>query len=178
VAFKTRNQGVSWETISPALTRNDATKLVSSGGPITKDNTSVEYYGTIYTFAESPVQKGVLWSGSDDGVVQVSKNDGGAWTNVTPRDLLPWSMMSIIDASPHNAGTAYLAANRYKLDDAKPYLYKTTDFGASWKKIVKGIPQNEFTHVIREDPTGRNAVRRTEGITCRSMTGRAGSPFR
>jgi len=156
--FKTTNEGMSWETISPDLTRNDSTKLGSSGGPITKDNTSVEYYGTIFTFAESPVQKGVLWSGSDDGIVQVSKNDGGAWTNVTPRDLPPWSMMSIIEASPHNAGTAYLAANRYKLDDAKPYLYRTTDFGATWKKIVKGIPQNEFTHVIREDPAQKGML--------------------
>ncbi len=158
VIFKTTNEGMSWQTISPDLTRNDSTKLGSSGGPITKDNTSVEYYGTIFTLAESPVQRGVLWSGSDDGVVQLSQNDGATWTNVTPKELPPWTMMSIIDASPHDAGTAYLAANRYKLDDFKPYLFKTTDFGKSWKKIVNGIPQNEFTHVIREDPTNKGML--------------------
>lgn len=158
VVFKTTNEGMSWDKISADLTRNDTTKLRSSGGPITKDNTSVEYYGTIFTFAESPVQRGVLWSGSDDGVIQVSQNDGSVWSNVTPKELPPWTMMSIIDASSYDAGTAYLAANRYKLDDFKPYLFKTTDFGKSWKKIVKGIPENEFTHVIREDPTRKGLL--------------------
>lgn len=150
--FKSTNEGMSWDIVSPDLTRNDTSKLGSSGGPITKDNTSVEYYGTIFTFSESPVRQGVLWSGSDDGLVYVSKDDGKSWTKVTPRDVPSWSMMSMIEASPHDAGTAYLAANRYKLDDFKPYLFKTTDFGESWTKIVKGIPENHFTHVIREDP--------------------------
>lgn len=150
--FKTTDEGMSWRIISPDLTRNDTSKLGSSGGPITKDNTSVEYYGTIFTFAESPVRKGVLWSGSDDGLVHVSQDDGASWKDVTPADLPAWSMASIIEPSPHDAGTAYLAADRYKLDDFKPYLFRTTDFGKSWKKIVRGIPENEFTHVIREDP--------------------------
>jgi photosystem II stability/assembly factor-like uncharacterized protein len=158
VVFKSTNEGMSWEKISPDLTRNDTTKMFSSGGPITKDNTSVEYYCTIFTFAESPVQKGILWSGSDDGLIHVTKDDGKNWENVTPKDLPEWSMASIIDASPHNAGTAYLAANRYKLDDFKPYIFKTNDFGKSWKKIVRGIPENEFVHVVREDPNRKGLL--------------------
>ncbi len=156
--FKSTNEGMSWEIIGPDLTRNDTNKLGSSGGPITKDNTSVEYYGTIFTFAESPVQQGVLWSGSDDGMIYVSQDDGKSWKNVTPKELPSWTMMSIIDASPHEAGTAYLAANRYKLDDFKPYLFKTTDFGNSWTKIVSGIPKDQFTHVIREDPNKKGML--------------------
>ena len=158
VVFKSRNEGMSWEKISPDLTRNDTTKMYSSGGPITKDNTSVEYYCTIFTFAESPVQKGVLWSGSDDGLIHVSTNDGKNWSNVTPKDLPDWSMVSILDASPFQSGTAYVAANRYKLDDFKPYIFKTNDFGKSWKKIVRGIPENEFVHVVREDPNRKGLL--------------------
>jgi photosystem II stability/assembly factor-like uncharacterized protein len=156
--FKTTNEGMSWEIISGDLTRNDTSKMASSGGPITKDNTSVEYYGTIFTFAESPVQRGVLWSGSDDGVVQVSRDDGATWTKVTPGGLPEWSMMSIIDASPFDAGTAWLAANRYKLDDFRPYIYRTTDFGRSWSKITGGIPDGEFVHVVREDPNKKGLL--------------------
>jgi photosystem II stability/assembly factor-like uncharacterized protein len=156
--FRSSDEGESWDLISPDLTRHDSTKLGSSGGPITKDNTSVEYYGTIFAFAESPVQRGVLWSGSDDGMIHVSKDDGKSWTDVTPGDLPPWSMVSIIDPSPFDAGTAYAAINRYKLDDFHPYLYKTTDFGASWKRIVRGIPEKEFTHVIREDPNRKGLL--------------------
>jgi len=156
--FKSTDEGMSWQVVSPDLTRNDTSKMASSGGPITKDNTSVEYYGTIFTFAESPVQKGVLWSGSDDGVVQVSRDDGATWTNVTPGGLPQWSMMSIIDASPFDAGTAWLAANRYKLDDFRPYIYRTTDFGRSWTKIVRGIPEGEFVHAVREDPNKKGLL--------------------
>ncbi len=156
--FKSTNEGMSWEVISPDLTRNDTSKLGSSGGPITKDNTSVEYYGTIFTFAESPLKEGILWSGSDDGLIHVSQNGGKTWQNVTPGDLPPWSMISILDPSPHDEGTAYVAANRYKLDDFKPYIYKTTDFGKSWKKIVNGIPVKEFTHAVREDPNRKGML--------------------
>lgn len=158
VVFKSTDEGSSWTIISPDLTRNDSSKLGSSGGPITKDNTSVEYYGTIFTFAESPVRQGVLWAGSDDGLIHLSADDGKTWANVTPDNLPPWSMISIIEASPFDAGTAYAAANRYKLDDFKPYLLKTTDYGKSWKPIVKGIPANEFTHVIREDPNRKGML--------------------
>jgi photosystem II stability/assembly factor-like uncharacterized protein len=156
--FRSTDEGGSWDVISPDLTRNDSAKLGSSGGPITKDNTSVEYYGTIFAFAESPVQEGVLWTGSDDGLIHVSRDDGRTWKDVTPGDVLPWSMVSIIDPSPHDAGTAYAAINRYKLDDFRPYLYKTTDYGASWRKIVRGIPEKEFTHVIREDPNRKGLL--------------------
>ncbi len=156
--FRTTNEGMSWHIISPDLTRNDTSKLGASGGPITKDNTSVEYYGTIFTFAESPVQQGVLWAGSDDGMVHMSRDGGTTWLDITPKDLPPWSMMSIVEPSPHDPGTAYLAANRYKLDDFRPYLFRTTDFGKSWKRIVRGIPEMDFTHVIREDPNRRGLL--------------------
>jgi photosystem II stability/assembly factor-like uncharacterized protein len=156
--FKSTNEGMSWQIISPDLTHNDTSKLGSSGGPITKDNTSVEYYGTIFTFAESPVKKGVLWSGSDDGLIHVSRDDGATWTGATPSELPAWSMISIIDASPWDSGTAYVAANRYKLDDFRPYIFKTTNFGRSWTKIVRGIPDNQFAHVVREDPNRRGLL--------------------
>jgi hypothetical protein len=104
-----------------------------SGGPITKDNTSVEYYGTIFALAESPLDGKVLWAGSDDGLVHVTRDGGRTWSNVTPKGMPEWSQVSQIDASPHDAGTAYLAVNRYQLDDYRPYVYVTTDFGATWR---------------------------------------------
>ncbi len=156
--FKSTNQGMSWTIISPDLTHNDTSKFHSSGGPITKDNTSVEYYCTIFAFAESPLDKNVLWTGSDDGLVYVSKDGGATWTNVTPSDFSQWPMVSIVEASHFEPGTAYVAANRYKQDDPHPYLYKTTDYGHSWKKIVNGIPAKEFTHVIRDDPNHKGML--------------------
>ncbi len=157
VLFKTTNEGQSWQIISPDLTRNDKTKLGPSGGPITKDNTSVEYYCTIFTLAESPVQKGVIWTGSDDGLVHVTRDGGAAkpnWENVTKNiaGLPEWVQINSIEASPHDAGTAYFAATLYKADDFKPYLFKTSDYGKTWKKITNGLPDNSFTRVIREDP--------------------------
>jgi len=155
---RTTNGGQSWETISPDLTRNDKAKQAASGGPITKDNTSVEYYATIFTFAPSPKDAQVLWAGSDDGLVHVTRDGGATWTNVTPKDLPEWAMISIIDASPHDAGTAFVAATRYKLDDFAPYLYKTTDYGRTWTKIVTGIPAGHFTRTIRQDPVQPNLL--------------------
>jgi photosystem II stability/assembly factor-like uncharacterized protein len=155
--FRSTNDGMSWETISPDLTRNDTTKQKSSGGPITKDNTSVEYYNTIFSLAESPVQKGVLWAGSDDGLVHVSRDNGATWQNVTPKEL-PESLVSIIEASPFDAGTAYAAVTRYKLNDFHPYLFKTADFGKSWTKITNGLPDNDYTRVIREDPNRKGLL--------------------
>jgi photosystem II stability/assembly factor-like uncharacterized protein len=154
VLFKTTNEGQSWQIISPDLTRNDKSKLGPSGGPITKDNTSVEYYCTIFAAMESPVKAGVIWAGSDDGLVHVTQDGGKNWTNVTKNiaGLPEWSQINSLDASPHDAGTAYIAATMYKSDDNKPYLYKTSDYGKTWKKIVKGLPDNSFTRVIREDP--------------------------
>lgn len=145
------DEGKSWDTISEDLTRNDKSKQGESGGPITKDDTSVEYYNTIFTFAESPVEPGVLWTGADDGLIHVSRDNGDSWTEVTPEGM-PEAMASIIDPSLHNAGTAYLAATRYKFDDFQPMLYKTDDYGQSWTEITNGIPGQDFTRVIREDP--------------------------
>ena len=152
VVFKTTDEGGSWTAISPDLTRHDPATLGSSGGPITKDQTSVEYYATVFTIAESPVEKGVIWAGSDDGLVHVTRDGGANWTNVTPRGMPEWMRVSIIEASSHARGTAYLAGNRYQSNDYAPYLYKTTDYGQSWTRITNGIAVSEFTRVIREDP--------------------------
>ncbi len=153
VVHRSRDEGGSWEVISRDLTRNDPTKLGRSGGPITGDNTSVEYYCTIFAFAESPVERGVLWAGSDDGLIHVSRDDGKTWSNVTPPDLADaWAQISIIEPCPHRAGMAYVAANRYKHDDFAPYLYRTDDYGATWTQITEGITPDAFTRVVRADP--------------------------
>ncbi len=157
VVHRSTDEGASWEVISPDLTRNEPTRLGSSGGPITKDNTSVEYYCTIFALAESAVQQGVLWAGSDDGLVHVTRDGGKNWTNVTPKELPEWAMISIVEPSPHDAGTAYIAATRYKSDDFAPYLYTTSDYGVTWTKITDGIAENAFTRVIRADP-GRKGL--------------------
>ena len=158
VVFKSTDQGHSWKIISPDLTRADSATMVSSGGPITKDNTSVEYYGTIFAFAVSPLNKNVLWAGSDDGLIHVSTDGGKSWNNVTPKELPQQARINIIDPSHFEEGAAYVAATRYKFDDEHPYLYKTTDFGKSWVKITNGIPDDDFTRVIRQDPVQRNLL--------------------
>lgn len=152
VVFKSTNHGASWTVISPDLTRNDKSKQESSGGPITKDNTSVEYYDTVFTIAESPVQKDLLWAGTDDGLVHITPDGGKNWTNVTPKGMPEWSLVSMIEASPHAAGTAYVAVDCHKLDDLKPYVYKTTDYGKSWTKVDNGLPDGAYVHAVREDP--------------------------
>ncbi|PYS40210.1 MAG: glycosyl hydrolase [Acidobacteria bacterium] len=160
VLFKSTNEGQSWEVISPDLTRNDKSKQGASGGPITKDNTSIEYYDTIFTVMESPVQAGTIWAGSDDGLVNVTRDGGKNWSNVTTsKDIMPeWIQINSLEASPFEAGTAYVAATMYKYDDYQPYLYKTSDFGKTWKKITNGIPDAAFTRVIREDPNQRGLL--------------------
>jgi photosystem II stability/assembly factor-like uncharacterized protein len=158
VLMKTTNEGQSWDVISPDLTRNDKSKMGTSGGPITQDNTSVEYYCTIFTIMESPAAKGVIWTGSDDGLVQVTRDGGKKWENATPPGMPEWIRINSIDASPHDAGTAYVAATNYQMDDFRPYLYKTADYGKTWKKIVNGIPDNAFTRVVREDPNRRGLL--------------------
>ena len=152
--------GSSWTQISPDLTRNDKTKQGASGGPITKDNTSVEYYDTIFYAAESPVEAGVLWVGSDDGLVHVSRDGGQHWDNVTPpKTIMPeWIMINQLEASPLDKGTAYVAATNYKWDDFHPYLYRTNDYGKTWSKITDGIPATEFTRVIRADDKKRGLL--------------------
>lgn len=150
--FRSTDQGNSWEPISPDLTRNDESKMEVSGGPVSLDGTNAEYYCTVFALAESPVQEGLLWAGTDDGLVHITRDNGATWQNVTPPEMSPWALISIIDASHHDPGTAYLAATRYKLDDEAPYLYRTRDYGETWEKIVEGVPANHFTRVIREDP--------------------------
>ncbi|HUR64937.1 MAG TPA: hypothetical protein VMZ03_01185 [Chitinophagaceae bacterium] len=149
--FVTENEGKSWEEISPDLTTNDRTKQASSGGPITKDNTSVEYYCTIFTATESWVEKDLLWTGSDDGLVHVSRDGGKNWENVTPKNIPSWIMWNCIEADPFKKGAAYIVGTRYKLDDFRPYIFKTEDYGKSWKQITNGIPAMHFSRVVRAD---------------------------
>ncbi|TAI47416.1 WD40/YVTN/BNR-like repeat-containing protein [Flagellimonas allohymeniacidonis] len=146
------NEGQTWQLLSGDLTRNDPAKLVSSGGPITQDNTGVEYYCTIFAASESPLKEGLMWVGSDDGLVHITRDGGQNWENVTPTNLPDWSMINSIEPSTYDEGTCYLAATRYKLGDFQPYLYKTTDYGKTWTKITNGIDSEHFTRVLREDP--------------------------
>jgi photosystem II stability/assembly factor-like uncharacterized protein len=152
IVFRSPDDGESWEAISPDLTRGDPSTLEPSGGPITKDTTGAEHYGTVFALAESPRQPGLLWAGSDDGRVHLSRDAGRNWIPVTPPDLPEWSTICAIEPSPHDPAKAYLAAVRYKLDDPRPYLYRTKDHGATWARITGGIPDDDFTRVIREDP--------------------------
>ena len=160
VLFKSTDEGSSWQVISPDLTRNDKSKQGASGGPITKDNTSVEYYATIFTAMESPLTAGTIWVGSDDGLVQITRDGGKNWSNVTPpTSMMPeWIQINSLEASSHDPGTAYIAATMYKWDDNRPYLYRTSDYGKTWKKITNGIPDTAFTRVIREDPNKRGLL--------------------
>ncbi|MFN6962325.1 MAG: WD40/YVTN/BNR-like repeat-containing protein [Pyrinomonadaceae bacterium] len=155
ILFRSMDEGHSWEAISPDLTRNDRSKQGDSGGPITRDNTSVEYYDTIFTVAESPLEQGVIWAGSDDGLVHVTRDNGKTWQNVTPKGMPEWIQINSIEASPNDPATAYFAATAYKLDDYRPYIYKTNDYGKTWKRIVDGIAADAFTRVVREDPNRR-----------------------
>lgn len=158
VLFQSDDEGQTWEPISPDLTRDAKDKQGPSGGPITKDNTSVEYYSTIFAALESPHEKGVLWTGSDDGLIHLSRDGGESWSNVTPKGLPEWSQVNSMEAHPFEPGGLYVAATRYKLDDFRPLLYKTTDYGATWTPIVKGIDADHFTRVIRADPERRGLL--------------------
>ena len=146
------NEGQSWKVISPDLTRDDKSKQGSSGGPITKDNTAVEYYCTIFAAAESPRVRDLLWTGSDDGLVHVSRNGGQSWDNVTPSGMPEWIMINSVEPSPYEDGGCYVAATNYKNGDYQPYLFKTSDYGKTWTKIVNGIDNEHFTRVVRADP--------------------------
>ena len=150
--FSSENDGASWTQLSPDLTTNDKSRQKSSGGPITQDNTSVEYYCTIFTAAESPLEKDLLWTGSDDGLINVSKDGGAHWKNVTPKDLPQWMMWNRVEVDPIRKGTAYFAGTRYKLDDFTPYLYVTHDYGETWEKITSGINPMHFTRAIVASP--------------------------
>jgi photosystem II stability/assembly factor-like uncharacterized protein len=156
--WRSRDEGASWEKISPDLTVHDRATLERSGGPIHGDMTGTEWYATVYAFNESPVAKGVLWAGSDDGLIHVSRDAGGNWENVTPRAYGKFTRTAVIEPSRFDAGTAYVAANRYQQDDFKPYLWKTTDYGKTWTTIVAGIPAGAITRTIREDPVRRGLL--------------------
>jgi photosystem II stability/assembly factor-like uncharacterized protein len=151
VLFATENEGATWEQISPDLTTNDKSKQASSGGPITKDNTSVEYYCTIFTATESPYEKDLLWTGSDDGIISVSRDGGKHWDNVTPAGAPKWMMWNCVEADPFIKGGAYFVGTRYKSDDFTPYIYKTEDYGKTWKLITNGINPMHFTRCLRAD---------------------------
>jgi photosystem II stability/assembly factor-like uncharacterized protein len=153
VLFKTSDAGMHWSVISPDLTTNDRSKQKWSGGPITGDNTGAEYYCTIFAIAESPKQSGVLWAGSDDGLVHVSQNGGKSWTNVTKNipGIPQWGTVDCIEASRSDAGTAYIVVDAHRLDDMRPYLFKTTDYGKTWEMLSAKLPQDVYLHVVRED---------------------------
>jgi len=152
VLFRSTDGGHSWQTISPDLTRNDKSKQQDSGGPITKDQASIEFYDLIFAVAESPKQKGLIWVGTDDGLIQITRDDGKTWSNVTPKGLPEWAMVSLIEASPFDAGTAYAAVDAHKLDNFKPYIFKTSDFGKTWTPITNGLTDGAYVHAVREDP--------------------------
>jgi photosystem II stability/assembly factor-like uncharacterized protein len=154
----TRNQGQGWTRISPDLTRGDPATLGPTGGPITMDMNGPEIYGTIFTIAPSRFDSLTLWTGSDDGLVQLTRDGGKTWQNVTPSGLPPFTRISMIDASPHDPGAAYLAGKRYQLDDRAPYLYRTHDYGRTWTRIVTGLRADDYPHVIREDPKRRGLL--------------------
>ncbi|MFY9243330.1 MAG: glycosyl hydrolase [Polaribacter sp.] len=148
----TENEGQSWKLISPDLTRNDPKTLKSSGGPITQDNTGVEYYGTIFAATESAFEPGLIYTGSDDGLVHVSKNNGDSWNNITPKKMPEWMMINCIEVDPFTKGGAYIVGTKYKSGDYSPYIYKTDDYGKSWTLIVNGIEEESFTRALRADP--------------------------
>ena len=153
VVHRSRNEGQTWEVISPDLTRHDPAKLASSGGPVTQDNTSVEYFCTVFCLAESKLEKGVLWAGSDDGLVHVSRDDGRTWQKVTPPGCPEWATINTIDVGTHGKGTAYVAAHRYRLDDFTPYAWVTHDYGRTWKSVAGDLPRDGgFVRAVREDP--------------------------
>ena len=161
VVHRTRDAGRSWDVISPDLTRNDKSKQDYSGGAgITRDNTGVEVYGTIFAFEESPHAAGLLWAGTDDGRVQLSKDDGRTWTDVTPTGM-PEGVVNAIDLSAHDAGRAHMAVYRYRQNDVTPYIYRTNDYGHSWTRLAdgtNGIPSGHFVRVVREDPARRGLL--------------------
>ena len=148
----TTNEGQSWDIISPDLTRNDPSTLGSSGGPITKDNTGVEYYATIFAVNESKQEDGLIWTGSDDGLVHVTKDGGENWTNVTPKKMPEWMMVNCIEIDPFTKGGAYIVGTKYKSGDYLPYIYKTENYGKTWKQITNGIGAEDFTRALRADP--------------------------
>jgi photosystem II stability/assembly factor-like uncharacterized protein len=156
--WRTSNGGQSWERISDDLSRADPKTLGPSGGPITQDMNGPEIFATIFTIAPSARARGLIWTGSDDGLVHVTQDEGRTWSNVTPAELPELSRVSMIEASSHDAGTAYVCAKQYLLGDRAPYIFRTRDFGKSWTKIVAGIRADDYVHTVREDPVRRGML--------------------
>jgi photosystem II stability/assembly factor-like uncharacterized protein len=156
--LKTTNGGQSWQRISPDLSYADPATLGESGGPITKDNDGIEYYATVFSIAPSTIDPKVIWAGTDDGRIHVTMPGGRSWREVTPRGLPKFSRVSMIDAGHHSTGTAYAAVHRYRLDDFRPYIYKTHSRGTGWRKITNGIPDGDFIWVVREDTQRRGLL--------------------
>ena len=150
--FKSTDEGQSWEPISPDLTRADPETLEASGGPVNLDAVGAEMYATVFSFAESAHEAGVLWAGSDDGLIHISRDAGASWIDVTPKLLPERALISCIELSPFDPATAYVAATNYKLDDYEPYIFVTRNYGKTWRRITKGIADDDFTRVIRVDP--------------------------
>ena len=152
VLLESRDQGLTWTAISPDLTRNDKAKEALAGGPVEYEDTGAEIYCTIFSIAPSKLEKGLIWVGSDDGLLHMTRDDGKSWSDVTPKEIPPFSRVSQIDASPHEAGTAYVAYDRHQNDDNRPYIFRTSDYGKTWTKITGGIADDAFVRVVREDP--------------------------
>jgi photosystem II stability/assembly factor-like uncharacterized protein len=154
VVFRSADYGYTWEVISPDLTTDDPDKQRSSGGPVVVDNTAAEFHCTIFTLAESPVEKGLIWAGTDDGNIQLTRDGGGHWTNVkgAVRGLPAFAWIASIDASRHRPGTAYVAVDHHRSDDFRPYVFRTDDYGATWTPLAAGLPQDDYVKVVREDP--------------------------
>ncbi|MDH3989271.1 MAG: glycosyl hydrolase, partial [Gammaproteobacteria bacterium] len=149
--LRSADRGVTWTEISPDLTRNDVEKQGLNGGPLTPENVGAEFYGTIFYIIESPHESGTIWVGTDDGLLQLTRDNGRSWDDVTPEDL-GGAQVNAIEVSPHDAGTAYIAVAGYKMNDFRPHIYKLTDYGRRWSKIDDGLPDNAFARVVREDP--------------------------
>lgn len=161
VVHRTNDEGANWEVISPDLTRDDESKQGYAGEPITRDNTGVEVYGTIFAFEESPHRAGLLWVGTDDGRVHRSDDNGATWTDITPQGMPEWGTVNSIELSAHDPGRAFIAVHRYRTDDFTPYLFRTDDYGANWTRLTdgsNGIPDDHFVRVVREDPVRRGML--------------------
>ncbi len=157
LVLRSTDRGVTWTEISPDLTRNDPEKQGRNGGPLTPENVGAEYYNTLFYIVESPHERGHIWAGSDDGLVHLSRDDGANWANVSPPHHGE-AMVNAIEISPHDPGTVYLAVTGYKLNDFKPYIYKTSDYGKSWQRIDEGLPEDTFVRVVREDPARKGQL--------------------
>ncbi|SFS12530.1 VPS10 domain-containing protein [Sphingomonas jatrophae] len=179
VLWKTTDEGKSWTQISPDLTRNDKSKQVASGGPLTKDNTGVEYYNTIFSVNESPVQKDLIWVGTDDGLIHITRDGGANWQNVTPKGMPEWATVNMVEPDPRKAGTMYAVADRHRLDDFTPYGFRTDDYGKTWTPITAGLPADAYLHVIRADPArpGLLYAGTENGVFVSFDSGKAWQPF-